>query len=455
MPVAGSAAKALVDDEFWDASERRVRWDVFENERTTPRGRAAPRILRKNLLYSDNIPIITTRIENGIDFENFLELLEDVVYEVLEDGRIKTVADVLTERLCKRTSTLEPVICSFSTMQKYNRFFPEGLLETLFRGLDEADAGDVEAVADGFRGEDSNIIVDAFHAGSNLFSTPTLMVGKPVQENGGETDVIGSNSISTPTLTVGEPVQAKKGEETDAIDSNLFSIPTLMVGEPVQPGDVQFCGPPPTGRIRRIPYSSGKPPLYPRKKATRHPAANVGRRKRKGEEEEGTGPSKKRRRLDKPLIPFSTPYITSPVDEESTESSNGCGCAKEEDDDMPLFGERLLEDFDAGDVDFGVDGSDFYFINSEAECSNISGGLNKDECSEDFAVVGDDSTMEVDTGSDFGIGCGVGSASTLVGEPGDSESSDNEELLGTIWVPHGKHGFVRHSARLASLRIFS
>jgi hypothetical protein len=53
--------------------------------------------------------------------------------------------------------------------------------------------------------------------------------------------------------------------------------------------------------------------------------------------------------------------------------------------------------------------------------------------------------MEVDTGSDFGVGCGAGSAptSTLVGEPGDQESSDGEELLGTIWVPHRDHGFVR------------
>jgi hypothetical protein len=144
----------------------------------------------------------------------------------------------------------------------------------------------------------------------------------------------------------------------------------------------------------------------------------------------------------------------SPVDEESMESSNGCGCAEEEDDDMTLFGERLLEDFDAGDLDFGVDGSDFYFIHSEAESSNVSGGLNKDECSEDFAVVGDDSAMEVDTGSDFGAGCGVGSP-ILVGKLGDPESSNEEELLGTIWVPHRKHGFVRRSARLASLRIFS
>ena len=44
-PVSASAAKALVDGEFWDASERRVRWDVFETERTTPKGKAAPRIL--------------------------------------------------------------------------------------------------------------------------------------------------------------------------------------------------------------------------------------------------------------------------------------------------------------------------------------------------------------------------------------------------------------------------
>jgi hypothetical protein len=44
-PLADSAGKALVDDVFWDASERRVHWDVFEMERTTTRGKAAPKIL--------------------------------------------------------------------------------------------------------------------------------------------------------------------------------------------------------------------------------------------------------------------------------------------------------------------------------------------------------------------------------------------------------------------------
>ena len=119
-----------------------------------------------------------------------------------------------------------------------------------------------------------------------------------------------------------------------------------------------------------------------------------------------------------------------------------------------LLGERLLKDFDVGDNDFGVDGSDFYFMHSEAEGSNASGGLNNDEGSEDFSVsvVVEDSAVEVDTGSDFGVGWGVGSAPTLVGEPGDQESSNGEELLGTIWVPHQDHGFVRRSARLASLR---
>jgi hypothetical protein len=318
------------------------------------------------------------------------------------------------------------------------------------------------------------------------------MVGKPVQENQGETDMIGSNSISTPSLMGGEPIQANQGE-TDVIDSNLISTPTLMVGEPVQenqgematsrddeasakedvaPAPVQFCGPPPTGRVRRVPYSSSKPPLYPRKNAARHPAANVGR-KRKGQEEEGTGPCKKRRRLlDKPPIPLSSPCITLPVDEEGltdmstrmkhpsnvlvTESSN-VALAEEEDDDVgPLFGERLVEDFDAGDDDFGVDGSDFYFIEYEAESSNVSGGLNnKDECGEDFSLVGEDSAMELDTGSAFGVGFGVGSAPTLVDEPGDQESSNEQELLGTIWVAHRDYGFVRRSARLAVSRTSS
>jgi hypothetical protein len=58
--------------------------------------------------------------------------------------------------------------------------------------------------------------------------------------------------------------------------------------------------------------------------------------------------------------------------------------------------------------------------------------------------------MELD--SDVDVGFSAGSAPTLVGEPGDQESSDGEELLGTIWVPHRDHGFVRRSARLASLR---
>jgi hypothetical protein len=294
------------------------------------------------------------------------------------------------------------------------------------------------------------------------------MVGEPtVQANQGETDVIDSNLFSTPTLMVGEPVQANQGATAMSRDDEASANGDVAAAP--QPGDVRFCAPPPTGRVRRIPYSSSKPPLYPRKNAMRHPAANVGRRKRKGEEEEGTGPSKKRRRLlDKPPIPFSSPYITSPVDEESitdmstrikhpsnvlmAESSNGGGCADEEDDDMPLFGERLLEDFDAGDDDFVVDGSDFYFMHSEAESSNASGGLNKEECGEDFSVsvVGEDSAMEVD--SDVDVGFSAGSAPTVVGEPGDQESSDGEELLGTIWVPHRDHGFVRRSARLASLR---
>jgi hypothetical protein len=47
-PLAGTAPKPLVDGEFWDASERRVRWSVYEMEKTSPGGKATPGILRKS-----------------------------------------------------------------------------------------------------------------------------------------------------------------------------------------------------------------------------------------------------------------------------------------------------------------------------------------------------------------------------------------------------------------------
>jgi hypothetical protein len=127
-PLVGSAVKALVDDEFWDASQRRVHWDVYEMEKTTSSGKAAPRVLRKNLLYSDTtqIPITEKRLENGMDFEDFLGQVED-----LDDG--STVADALTLELFSgtRSSTLEPLICSFCVLRDNQSILPEGLLEML------------------------------------------------------------------------------------------------------------------------------------------------------------------------------------------------------------------------------------------------------------------------------------------------------------------------------------
>jgi hypothetical protein len=46
--VESTAAKPFVDGEFWDASERRVQWSCYEMEKTSPGGKASPRILKKS-----------------------------------------------------------------------------------------------------------------------------------------------------------------------------------------------------------------------------------------------------------------------------------------------------------------------------------------------------------------------------------------------------------------------
>jgi hypothetical protein len=166
-PLAGSPVKALVDDEFCDASERRVHWDVFENERTTSRGKAAPKFLRKNLIYSNSarIPIVERRLKNASDFEAFFGRVE-----ALGD----TVADALTLQLfceCSQSITLEPLVCSFRALRDNQDVLSEGLLETLFKGsdLDEPDVADVGDVADDESALDNSSVtnLDAIGAGSD------------------------------------------------------------------------------------------------------------------------------------------------------------------------------------------------------------------------------------------------------------------------------------------------
>jgi hypothetical protein len=47
VDVESTPAKPLVDGEFWDTSERRVQWSVYEMEKTRPGGKATPGILKK------------------------------------------------------------------------------------------------------------------------------------------------------------------------------------------------------------------------------------------------------------------------------------------------------------------------------------------------------------------------------------------------------------------------
>ena len=75
-------------------------------------------------------------------------------------------------------------------------------------------------------------------------------------------------------------------------------------------------------------------------------------------------------------------------------------------------------------------------------------GVVGEDVMSDESILDGSSAMELDRG--LGVGFGVDSARTLVGEPGDEDTSNGDEILGTIWVPHREHGLVRRSARLAS-----
>jgi hypothetical protein len=186
-PVAGSAAKALVDDEFWDASERRVRWDVFEKERTKPTGKAAPRVLRKDLIYSDitHIPIIESRLQNATDFEAFFGSMEAL------DG---TVVDTLTYQLFSDCDsiTLEPLVCSFHALRENQDVLPDDLLKMLIMPhLEEPDDGVVgedvmsdESILDG----SSAMELDSgLGMGFSADSAPTL-VGEPGDQESSDGD---------------------------------------------------------------------------------------------------------------------------------------------------------------------------------------------------------------------------------------------------------------------------
>jgi hypothetical protein len=350
VDVASTAAKPLIEGEFWDASERRVRWSVYEMEKTSPGGKATPGILRK---------------------------------------------------------------ATFTTM-------------------------------------------------------PTSHKRKE-----------------------------REGETAASEDDEL-----PLLGEALWLNDPN---PHPTIRVRRIPYVSGKPPLYPRKKGARQPAApklqeNVspmypaaptrcGKRKR---EEESFCEANKRRRLhtvssgqfscEDDALPLLGEAILEAYDAGEHEfgfpdgtdfyfshSVNEC-----EDDALPLLGEAIIEAYDAGEHEFGFpDGTDFYFSHSVNEADSGAGtgtGTGDDAGTGDdtgtggggFGVgTGTKAQEEAEaeavldaiwTGADTGtggteIGVGTGAVGTWSGA---EEGAEAEAVLGTIWVPHPKHGLVRRSARLAS-----
>jgi NADH:ubiquinone oxidoreductase subunit 5 (subunit L)/multisubunit Na+/H+ antiporter MnhA subunit len=60
--VESTAAKPFVDGEFWDASERRVQWSCYEMEKTSPGGKASPRILKKSKYAGVRLePLVSSR----------------------------------------------------------------------------------------------------------------------------------------------------------------------------------------------------------------------------------------------------------------------------------------------------------------------------------------------------------------------------------------------------------
>jgi hypothetical protein len=119
---------------------RHIRWNAtFELDRTKPTGKAAPRILRKDLRYSHIIPIIESRLKNAAAFEGFFGRVEAF------DG---TVVDMLTDQLfCDCDSiTLEPLVCSFHALRENQDVLPEDLLQMLIMPH-------LEAPDDGFVGD--------------------------------------------------------------------------------------------------------------------------------------------------------------------------------------------------------------------------------------------------------------------------------------------------------------
>jgi hypothetical protein len=81
-PLAGTAPKPLVDGEFWDASERRVRWSVYEMEKTSPGGKATPGILRKTTYTQRNYIALHDHVRKGQYRQNWNMTLRPVHVDV-------------------------------------------------------------------------------------------------------------------------------------------------------------------------------------------------------------------------------------------------------------------------------------------------------------------------------------------------------------------------------------
>jgi hypothetical protein len=369
-------------------------------ERTTTKGKAAPKILRKILR---TIPVIQRRLENGTDFEDFLGLVEDC-----DDG--SRMADALTfELFCGiRSNTLEPLICSYRVLRDCQSMLPEGLRKMLvLPDLEEPDVGDV---GDGANDESALDDLDAIGDGSSnvgfgVNSVPSLVGEQDFQVNA---EVI---------------VTAMSRDDEAATNGDAAAAPQF--GE-----CVRFCGPPPTVRVRRIPYIN-KPPLYPRKTIVRCPTATFGRKRKRQEEDNGTC-CKQRRLLDKQ-------HTCGDLPAESSHSG-----VDQDDEESPLFGENIMDscvEYDEGDDEFGSDGSDFYFMHYIAESADASWGEDS-ACDADPQPTLDPTPEPTPTDAYWGLSR-------------DAEWMTDSAVgceLGTIWIEHPDHGglLVRRSARLAS-----
>jgi hypothetical protein len=175
---------------------RHIRWNAsFELDRTKLTGKAAPRILRKDLIYSDitHIPIIESRLKNATDFEAFFGRVEAL------DG---TVVDTLTYQLFSDCDsiTLEPLVCSFHALRENQDVLPEDLLKMLIMPhLEEPDDGVVgedvmsdESILDG----SSAMALDSgLGVGFGIGSAP-ILVGEPGdQESSYEQELLGTNWV--------------------------------------------------------------------------------------------------------------------------------------------------------------------------------------------------------------------------------------------------------------------